>query len=88
MDISGDNPKLSWQICIISRKHSHAFVCQSMNQIQAADEQKGNTYEKKITIVQSLLRLPCNDENATADDNAEHLRYVVEKKVVIKTNQV
>jgi hypothetical protein len=59
-----------------------------MNQIQAADEQKGNTNEKKIIIVQSLLRLPCNDENATADDNAQYFRSAVENQAAIKPNQV
>ena len=59
-----------------------------MYQIQTADEQIGNTNEQKVIIVQSLLWLPCNYENAAANDNAEYLRYAVEKKVVIETNQV
>ncbi len=55
-------------------KYSHALVGQSANRINHGYKEIGNSPKEEIVVVDNTAGMPCYDEDAKGDDNAELLR--------------
>lgn len=69
-------------------KYSHALVGQSANRINHGYKEIGNSPKEEIVVVEHTAGMPCYDEDAKGDDNAELLSKAMKEKITIKAGKV
>jgi inner membrane protein involved in colicin E2 resistance len=79
---------LGGQIRIVPLEYLHAFVAQRVDKIQATNEKIGNANKKEVVVIKKVSRIPYNHENATGNNDREHLGKTVKKEVIVKAAEI
>ena len=76
------------QVRTVIWENGHAFIGKRMQEVQYADEKKGNAQEEQIAVAQKPFRIPGRHKDSTGYDYREYLRQTVEKEVIVPAGEI
>ncbi len=79
------NPELCGQIRPILGKYAHAVIGEGVEEVQPANEKKGNSEKSKEREIDDPAGIPGQNKNHSGNDHAHNLAQAVEEEVVVQS---
>ena len=85
---AGGDPELGRQVRSVSFEYAHPLVGKGVDEVDAGDEEIGDTDEHQVVVVDDPPGIPGQQEEAEPDDDAVQLGKHVEEGVAVPADDV